>query len=1055
MATTPRNGVHANALPGNLLLVIHDFVARSTDELSLAKGDRIELIERDDDFGDGWFLGRHLGNSKTGLFPEVYTTPAPKGTLNTTAQQRRVSDGPPKSAGNASDTSMSSPTAVRHLSGPTTIQRPASSASQTSPTAQTALRTSLPATASSLATRSNAFNVDSPVMNETLSVINEHITDLNTPRSSFTNGNKRDTMGSVYSTQPLNRMSYIPGHETDEDETAHTEDEVMSWSPARVAEYLEDHGVEKQHCDVFVEQEISGEVLLAMDQSSVFIKEFDLGSVGRRLKTWHRIKALQDEVRKASVEPDKSVVEEDYSTTAGADDASVVSDAPRNRSSTVGTSYLPRGLEPGARQSTNGRSNTITAPAASEAQTSTPMNGSDLARTPSNAISPLQTMTSLSRPENTYRPSAQVIRQMQHSRRHSSIDSTSSANAARGHRKQPSIDQKWQPGQAMASAVNGTTASAKPAHAHTLSTDIPASASETPASPGDLDRGYFSDNATSHPPKRSGLLQKKNSSASATVSPMPSRASSFLFGNRGSTQATSATSNSMNDPVSPVMTNLTPGPSTYVVGGLGSVYVRPHPSTRRSATSPELIRPPTATRADSQSKMDPVVTKLDHNASPAQGTGSTSATSSPSTAQMGFFATQKQKLAGFRSSSDAVTKAEKTTIDVPSSVPEEAKALTSPTRTGSTTPSTDTRSFDAQKSLDGQSRRTSTGSGSKLAPPATGPAKRTRPKAKKATSAYTRGLEKITPAEQLKRGCDYSGWMKKKSGSLMSTWKPRLFILRGRRLSYYYSENDTEEKGLIDISFHRVLPATNETLTGLHAAVTGAAASPTSPTHTTTSAATQAAIDLSKTVPKSGESPSDGLFIFKLVPPKSGLAKGVSFTKPTVHYFAVNSRQEGRLWMAALMKATIDRDEDGRVTTTYNQKTISLAKARLRRERPPGLREDGVEGRVELDGGAGDGAADDGASSVMTGTQSGLGIEGLSGTSSRDEEGVSLAEAVAAVGGAEHSTTASSTALGEMGMGSGAADAGSAFAPGVTAAGVLQGRLDASEEKEVVPGAVG
>ena len=56
--------------PGALLVVIHDFVARSDDELSLAKGDRIELIEKDDDFGDGWFLGRHMGNARTGLFPQ-------------------------------------------------------------------------------------------------------------------------------------------------------------------------------------------------------------------------------------------------------------------------------------------------------------------------------------------------------------------------------------------------------------------------------------------------------------------------------------------------------------------------------------------------------------------------------------------------------------------------------------------------------------------------------------------------------------------------------------------------------------------------------------------------------------------------------------------------------------------------------------------------------------------------------------------------------------------------------------------------------------------------
>ena len=47
-----------------------DFHARSSDELSLGKGDRVELIERDDEFGDGWFLGRHLVNGNTGLFPE-------------------------------------------------------------------------------------------------------------------------------------------------------------------------------------------------------------------------------------------------------------------------------------------------------------------------------------------------------------------------------------------------------------------------------------------------------------------------------------------------------------------------------------------------------------------------------------------------------------------------------------------------------------------------------------------------------------------------------------------------------------------------------------------------------------------------------------------------------------------------------------------------------------------------------------------------------------------------------------------------------------------------
>ena len=53
-----------------IYVILDDFEARSSDELSLTKGDRIELVERDDDFGDGWFLGKYVHNGKSGLFPE-------------------------------------------------------------------------------------------------------------------------------------------------------------------------------------------------------------------------------------------------------------------------------------------------------------------------------------------------------------------------------------------------------------------------------------------------------------------------------------------------------------------------------------------------------------------------------------------------------------------------------------------------------------------------------------------------------------------------------------------------------------------------------------------------------------------------------------------------------------------------------------------------------------------------------------------------------------------------------------------------------------------------
>ena len=61
------------------------------------------------------------------------------------------------------------------------------------------------------------------------------------------------------------------------------------------------------------------------------------------------------------------------------------------------------------------------------------------------------------------------------------------------------------------------------------------------------------------------------------------------------------------------------------------------------------------------------------------------------------------------------------------------------------------------------------------------------------------------------------------------------------------------------------------------------------------------------------------------------------------------------------MKATIEREGDGKVTTTYQQKTISLRRAREMRQRPPALRDDddmlagqmGGDGTVGTGGGVG------------------------------------------------------------------------------------------------------
>jgi hypothetical protein len=70
-----------------------------------------------------------------------------------------------------------------------------------------------------------------------------------------------------------------------------------------------------------------------------------------------------------------------------------------------------------------------------------------------------------------------------------------------------------------------------------------------------------------------------------------------------------------------------------------------------------------------------------------------------------------------------------------------------------------------------------------------------------------------------------------------------------------------------------------------------------------------------------------GKHCFKLVPPAPGSRKGVTFTAPKVHYFAVETKEEMRAWMAALMKATIDRDESVPVISSCATPTVPLAKA--------------------------------------------------------------------------------------------------------------------------------
>ncbi|KAL8657933.1 MAG: hypothetical protein Q9226_001428 [Calogaya cf. arnoldii] len=772
---------------------------------------------------------------------------------------------------------------------------------------------------------------DSPVMNETLSVIDEHITDMNTPGSSLRAGERRGTndSGSEYSSNIDQRLSYIVGNETDEEErNLHSRRQVLAWSPAQVAENLRAIGVENRHCEFFRQQEITGEVLLQMDQETLFMPALDLGVVGRRLRTWHKIKSLQDDVRGQEIGVDKA------STGFGSDSFMNDLEPVRSRNSmNVSPQPVQIYADRPAPRNTHSRQ-----PSHNGQVTTSPQLVYGHHRGDSRVSQ--RSFSGQTTSDSPGKPSAASIRDLNHSRRQSAVelvtpptpDYSTGANgpmspqrsATSPHKKTPSLDRNWTMG------IPARTGSARPASAISMSTDhntFDPSAKELSTSTW-VDRGYVSGSEAES--KRSRNVLKKRDVVSASHS----RNNSHLEDSQRASQVGSkrqsrfGSVDSIRDTVS-AMTS----PATRMYHG-NSIKNRFRNSSANETvkTSPMLntLTSPTVTKLeyDEKPRMS-VITSTSKPSSP-KPPGELSSAGSPSSYTPSPQSGAKPRM-GLRVISDAVTSNEKALISSPVSNASLTKESTanSPARTGSTTPSRASEGLD-RESTDASSKGTAGASTAQAATLGT-----TRQKKKKDTSAYVRGLEQKSPQEQMVN-CDYSGWMKKKSSNLMTTWKPRLFVLRGRRLSYFYSENDTQEKGLIDISSHRVLPADKDIFTGFHATVTGAKSSPVSPlnAHAMTAASQEAAAQAETTL---GKDKTEGVFIFKLMPPRSGLSRAVNFTKPTIHYFAVENVVQGRLWMAALMKATIDRDDTQPITTTYQQKTISLAKARMLRHRPPAL----------------------------------------------------------------------------------------------------------------------
>lgn len=947
---------------GDLLVVVHDFDARSGDELTLRRGERIELLEMDDDFGDGWYLGKHLGREQNGLFPGVYTTKVPMASPNPHfgGLSQRSSLPSPSSTYQPSPVSLVS----HHSMQPPTPSSSFASSSQyhdsSADSNQSSRATSyntvqLPISRSASGMHSSAYSPamqrsigqalsdphngqESPVMNETLSVIDEHMQDLSTPRNSgpvheLSAGNDSE---SEYSSHIDRRPSQIGESETDDGEEKLSVAQVRYWDHRQTADHLRGLGVDSRHCDIFEEQEITGDVLLDMDQSFIYMKEYDFGVMGRRLKTWHKIRDFQDTVKgqhsarqsfTAGSGHDNS--SEDLVRThsrLGSTNAAVLQRAPTMSDRSVPATRLQQedrpdmSVRPQQEYSAPTDNMTRIAPLQTQSGNAQRMN-------PQNDTPPSPWRASMAAASPS-RPSAANIRDISHSRRHSSIDfdqqpsfetPVETPTPTTPHKKQASLDQGWSMAAARPSTPTaGTPPYLKLDHKREQSFDNENDPSlVTGQSAVDIDRGYFSGGEADNR-KKGNVLRKRDSLGS----PVHSRQSSMLQDPRQSLAAVKRHSrlssvDSVRDIVPPVSTASKAYHSSKVNGRFRS-------ASARTASNSQLNGP-----------ISPVVTNLENEQAFTKGPGS-SQTGHSSIGRNMTISDKARRVMGIRAQSEGVPSSEKDLLAPGGTIPSTIMESPIQSPTGSSTPSAASKSFEIDNT-DASSKGTS---GSILSPQLSN---RARPKVKQETSAYTRGLLHVSPAEARKT-CDYSGWMKKKSSSLITMWKPRLFILRGRRLSYYYSEDDTMERGIIDISGHKVLIANSDALVTIHAQVTGATSSPVPgyPSQSTTAKASETAAAAKRT-----SAGANSPFYFKLVPPKAGISRAVQFTRPTIHIFQVDSLNEGRKWMGEMMKATIEHDM-GDFESTNRQKTISLAKAKARKERPPALKEKDEENQENV-----------------------------------------------------------------------------------------------------------
>ncbi|KAF3934162.1 hypothetical protein ABW20_dc0103330 [Dactylellina cionopaga] len=995
------------------LRVLHDFDARSPDELTLKKNSKIELLERDEEYNDGWYLMSHeirrMGVSKEAMaiygsainfealrvkirqkilfgangkrssavyttqwpveanFPQTatnvidkqaapdsdiapppaYTSTEPKQEipkrLSITPTELTVEDG--RLSGSAKETvSAETPPLVlennmdkRRISDDFKKEHPQIQKLSRSPVVEDTLsdieealseiRTA-PRSVGSHAQKSkqpppimetpeahhhhhagehefddsasdysrSAFDNESSL---SLAIANQPtVSGYLEPRTSYA-GRSRESIQQKPSDHPLQysqQFSAEPSSdEEDEDavETVYSPEEIMMWTPAQVSAYFQEQHLPLNICDKFEEQEISGSILLQLEMSH--LKELEIGSFGKRFEVWKEIEKLQGMVKNANA--------------AGSMASEAKDKKARHRSSSTPAGVLPRLPSLHNRPPARGGSQT---------------HQEDGMFDHMNIIRESPTMMSPGSPPVPPPKSdhGSVIHSDGRSVSTASIERASSSGGQvpqrvpGAHGRDPSFDRSW--------TLKGHKANESSVSGRSRFTGDSGFASQSSWSIYANDRNTHMSGEDGGKRDRNVLHKKSGSSGSHGHHHVHGKKSSYTEEQR---------SRSGNNTPTPTSTPSSPQPypypsphphppspphgvvskqtfavseRSYETAQLTNAYpyVRAHSPLGRdhiahaslpsgySSPSPASIVYHNTVKGRKRSTSEAHIMSLDSRArdslaaSVMPGGKPLSVERPPPVSDERHLPPSIQTRANYpqRSISDGADKA----MAMSPMSQDTSSTLLSPNGSEHSTSikitiDTPERKSDESKQRNGNSKEKD----KKLRSVASASGIRQKSK-KQLTSAYLEGLKEVTPS-QAAGEADFSGWMKKRgSSAVVATWKSRFFVLKGRRLSYFYSMDDSKERGLIDITSHRVLPAADDRLVSLHASV----ASLTSSTPLS---------QASSANPGNGASPN---------PPSTPSKGGGWFTF---------------------------KDESAPVISTFSANTMSLTKARAMRARPPGF----------------------------------------------------------------------------------------------------------------------